>query len=176
MKPAAMEFGEYNIPVNALIHGLAMAPRSRLGARRRVSFATKHDMNAAAEEQCLVQELIAHPVVETPDQVVVDRLAGRDELRNDCVVCAPSQHRVASKLGRRLAKTIFAIERSTGPATPAAVCNEQLVHADPLRFGHTDRSGRTTGQLECNASRKRTAIVDDNGDRCAILRIGNSGP
>jgi hypothetical protein len=52
-----------------------------------------------AEEQRLVQELVAHPAVEALDEGVLDRLARRDEVPVDGVVLAPSQHGVAGELG-----------------------------------------------------------------------------
>ncbi len=52
-----------------------------------------------AEEQRLVQELVAHSAIEAFHEGVLDRLAGRDEVPVDGVVLAPGQHRIAGELG-----------------------------------------------------------------------------
>ena len=52
-----------------------------------------------AEEQALVEKLVAHALVETLAEAVLHRLSRRDEMPDDRVVVRPGQHCVRGELG-----------------------------------------------------------------------------
>jgi hypothetical protein len=51
-----------------------------------------------AEEQALVEQLVAHPAVEAFDKAILHRLARRDEMPIHLHLPAPGEHRVAGEL------------------------------------------------------------------------------
>src|SRR3954470_15506678 len=51
-----------------------------------------------AEEQALVEQLVAHPTIEAFDRAVLHRLAPGDEMPIQVHLPAPGKHRVAGEL------------------------------------------------------------------------------
>jgi len=54
---------------------------------------------ADREEQCLVEQLVAHAAIEALDEPVLRRLAGGDVMPLDPSIAGPGKHRIRGKLG-----------------------------------------------------------------------------
>jgi len=94
-----------------------------------------------AEEQRLVEQLVAHAAVEALDIAVLHRSSRRDVMPLHTDLAAPCQHGIAGELGAIVA------DDQAGPASPLDECGKLSCHAVTGNRGVRDSGQALVGDV-----------------------------